>query len=146
MSSAGGGDANNGGGKPHAIPVPVLQDGQQTWFGRAIAWLKGEVSSGIAALTDFVQHEAIPFLTPYFKQTALDEIALIKGIVADTAKEIVPDVSLLFSEPGKFMGALTAVVDSSWQKLEANGISVAETSVITASQAALHNIISEASS
>ena len=126
---------------PTATPIPVLPAGQQTWFGRAIAWLKGEVSTGWSAISDFMSHDALPFLETFLKQTALDEIAALEPLAKAAAAEIVTEIPLLFSTPGKFMGSLTAIADSTLQRAEAAGLQVAESSVVTASQAALHNLI-----
>ena len=141
MSAAGG----DPGVTPHTMtvakPIPVIPAGQMTWFGRAIGWLKGEVSTGWAAITDFMAHDALPFLETFLKQMALDEINALKPYAIEAAQEVVKDIPLLFSEPGKFTGAVTAIAISTTQKAEAVGLQVAESSVLTASQAALHNMI-----
>lgn len=124
-----------------ATPIAVLPAGQQTWFGRMISWFKGEVSAGWSAVSDFMAHDAIPFIENFLKQTALDEVHALAPLATEAAAAIVADIPALFSEPGKFLGAVTAVADSTWQKAQAQGISVAESSVLTAATAALHNLI-----
>jgi hypothetical protein len=124
-----------------ATPIPVIPAGKQTYFGRFLAWFKGEVSTGWRAVTDFMEHDALPFLETFLKQTALDEIAALKPLAEEAAAAIVTDIPQLFSEPGKFLGSVTAIADSTMQKAEATGLSVAESSVQTASLAALHNLI-----
>ena len=66
-----------------------------------------------------------------------------KGVIVS---KVLPDVGILFTEPGKFFGIVTAAVDSTAQKALAAGISIAqadaqvsESSVVTAVQAAIHN-------
>jgi hypothetical protein len=127
-----------------ATPIPRLVAGQQTWFGRAIAWLKGEVTGGLATLTDFLKHEAFPFIENFLKQTALDEIHALTPLAMEAAKEVVTDINKLFENPGQFMADVSAIGRSTLQKAEAAGLQVAETSVVTASQAALHNLIAAA--
>ena len=124
-----------------ATPIAVVPAGQQTWFGRAISWLKGEVSTGWKALTDFMEHDALPFLETFLKQTALDEINALKPLAEEAALAVEAAIPELFTTPGKFLGTLTAIIDSTFQKAQETELQVAESSVVTASQAALHNLI-----
>ena len=125
-----------------ATPVAVLPAGQTTWLARFFATVKAKADQIGAEVQDFFQHKAFPFLQTYLEQTVMDEIHALAPLATEAAREVVADAALLFSEPGKFMGAVTAIATSTLQKAEAVGLQVAESSVVTASQAALHNLIS----
>lgn len=124
-----------------ATPIAVLPAGQTTWIARFFAGVKAKIDQVGAEVADFFQHKAFPFLQTFLEQTVMDEIHALAPLATEAAKEVVADVGLLFSEPGKFMGAVTAIADATLQKAEAAGLQVAESSVQTAAQAALHNLI-----
>ncbi len=128
-------------GSNSVTPVPVIPAGQTTWFGRAVAWLKGEVSTGLSALTDFMQHQAFPFLENLFKQTALDEINALKPLAEEALTQFMADLPKIFTDPGAYLGMVQAVTNSTLQKAEAVGLNVAESSILMASTAAVHNWI-----
>jgi hypothetical protein len=77
----------------------------------------------------------------FLKQTALDEIHALEPLATAAAAEVVADVPTMLSNPGGFLGALTGIVDSTFSKAQAAGLQVAQSSITTAAQAALHNLI-----
>lgn len=131
-----------------ATPVAVLPSGLQTWFKAMLGKVKSEAQALGAAVVGFFEHEAFPFIQNFLQHTALDELKVIEPYAVAAVDEVLPDVGLLFTEPGKFFGIVTAAVDATAQKALAAGISVAqadaqvaESSVVTAVQAAIHNKI-----
>src|SRR5579859_7394339 len=99
-----------------ATPVAVLPAGQQTWIQRFLAAAKAKADEIGAEIKDFFEHKAFPFLENFLKQTVMDEIHALAPLATAAAAEIVADVPALFSEPGKFLGAVTAIATSTLQK------------------------------
>lgn len=100
-----------------------------TWFGRFI--------SGIQ---NFVTHEAFPFLENLFKTTLMDEISALAPMAEAAVEQIAADLPLLLSQGTEgFLKAFNGVVASTKQSAEAAALTVADHSIITASQAALVN-------
>lgn len=123
------------------IAIAALAAGQQTWLERFLGKVKAEAHVIGAEVVDFFQHKAFPFVENFLKQTVMDELAMAQPFLEEAGAELAADLPKVFSDPGAFLGLALAIARSAWQKIQAKGIPIAESSLLTGAQAFLHNFI-----
>jgi hypothetical protein len=118
----------------NSIQAPTAQPGivteVETWF-----------SNFISSAESFFRSRAWPFVKTLFLSLVESELAMIEPLAVQAAGEVEKELGLMFGSPGDFIRFFDAVVAALWQKVQADGLAIAENTILTAAQAAIANLI-----
>ena len=109
-------------------PSPIQE--LENWF-----------ANGLKGIENFLSGTAWPFLKIFFLSLVESEITVLQPLAEDAVKEVEAQIGSAFSNPGDFLKFLNGVVANLLQKAEAHALQVAETSIVTAAQAAIANLL-----